>query len=160
MKKQTKVWLGILFLSIVIIGGWFISNDVYLSSSGEFGLYLVETGELIISDKDILSYNKTIHEIKLTKGGVERFKGRDLYQRKFVIKLKGIELYDGAFWSYLSSRIYEGVVIVDINLIQEDVTDSLTIEPWYPPGLFTGSEDPRRNTGIFNYFQKIGKLTQ
>ena len=160
MKKHTKVWLGILLLSSVIIGGWFILKDVYLSSSGELGLYLVETGELIISDRDILSYNKTIHEIKLTKEGVEKFKVRDLYQRKFVIKLHGIELYDGAFWSYLSSRIYEGVVILDINLIQEDVTDKVTIELWYPPGLFTGSEDPRHNTGIFNYFQKIGKLTQ
>ena len=160
MKKQTKVWVGILFLSIVIIGGWFILNDLYLSSSGEFGLYLVENGELIISDRDILSYNKTNHEIKLTKGGVERFQGLDLYQRTFVIKLKGEEMYEGAFWSYLSSRVYEGVVILDIILIQDDVTDSLTIEPWYPPGLFYGAEDPRLNTEIFNYFQKIGKLTQ
>ena len=160
MKKQTKVWVGILFLSIVIIGGWFILNDLYLSSSGEFGLYLVENGELIVSDRDILSYNKTNHEIKLTKGGVERFQGLDLYQRTFVIKLKGEEMYEGAFWSYLSSRIYEGVVLLDIILIQDDVTDSLTIEPWYPPGLFYGAEDPRLNTEIFNYFQKIGKLTQ
>ena len=160
MKKQTKVWVGILFLSIVIIGGWFILNDLYLSSSGEFGLYLVENGELIVSDRDILSYNKTNHEIKLTKGGVERFQGLDLYQRTFVIKLKGEEMYEGAFWSYLSSRVYEGVVILDIILIQDDVTDSLTIEPWYPPGLFYGAEDPRLNTEIFNYFQKIGKLTQ
>jgi hypothetical protein len=160
LKTQTTVWLGILLLSIVIIGGWWILNDGYLSSSGEFGFYLVETGELIISDKDILSYNKTIHEIKLTKGGVERFKGRELYQRKFVITLHGVEMYEGAFWSDLSSRIYEGVVILNIHQIQEGVTDRLTIEPWYPPGLFTGSEDPRRNTEIFNYFQKIGKLTQ
>jgi hypothetical protein len=151
--------LTILFLSFVIIGGWFILNDLHLSSSGEFGLYLVETDELIISDRDIISYNKTIHEIKLTKGGVERLKGLDLYQKNFVIKLNGIEMYEGAFWSYLSSRIYEGIVILDINLIQEDVTDSITIEPWYPPGLFTGPEDPRLNTEIFNYFQKIGKLT-
>jgi hypothetical protein len=131
-----------------------------LSSSGEFGLYLIDNGELIISDRDILSYNKTIHEIKLTEGGVERFKGLDLYQRNFVIKLNGVEMYEGAFWSYLSSRIYEGTVILDVNLIQEGVSDSIIIEPWYPPGLYKGSEDPRLNIEIFNYFQKIGKLTQ
>jgi hypothetical protein len=160
LKKQTKVWLGIVFLSIIIVGVWFILNDLYLSSSGEFGLYLMENGELIISDQDILSYNKTIHEIKLTRGGVERLKSLDLYQRNFVIKLSGVEMYEGAFWSYLSSRIYEGVVILDIHLIQEDVTDTMIIEPWYPPELFNGPEDPRLNTKIFNYFQKIGKLTQ
>ena len=160
MKKQTKIWLGILFLSIVIIGGWFILYNLILSSPGEFGIYLVENGELIISDRDIISYNKTRHEIKLTKGGIERLKALDLYQRNFVIKLNGIEMYEGAFWSNLSSRIYEGVVILDIHLIQEEVTDSITIEPWYPPTLFKGTEDPRLNTEIFNYFQKIGKLTQ
>jgi hypothetical protein len=150
LKKQTTIWLSVFFLSIVVVGGWFILNDFYLSSFGEFGLYLVENSELIISDRDIISYNKTSHEIKLTQGGVERFKGLDLYQRNFVIKLNGVEMYEGAFWSYLSSRIYEGVVILDIHLIQEGVTDSITIEPWYPPGLFNGSEDPRLNTEIFN----------
>jgi hypothetical protein len=144
----------------VIISGWYILHDIYLSSSGEFGLYLIENDELIISDRDILSYNKTIHEIKLTEGGVERFKGLDLYQRNFVIKLNGVEMYEGAFWSYLSSRIYEGTIILDVNLIQEGVSDSIIIEPWYPPGLYKGSEDPRLNIEIFNYFQKIGKLTQ
>ena len=160
LKKKTKVWLGVLFLSIVIIGGWFILNDKYLHSPGEFGIYLAENGDLIISDIDILSYNKEIHEIKLTKQGVEKLKGLDLYQKSFVIKLNKIEIYEGAFWSNLSSRIYEGVVILDIYLIQDGGTDSITIEPWYPPGLFKGSEDPRLNMEIFNYFQKIGKLTQ
>jgi hypothetical protein len=158
--KQTKIWLGVFFLSIVIFGGWLILNHLILTSPGEFGIYLVENGKLIISDKDIISYNKTNHEIKLTKGGIERLKELDLYQRKFVIKLNGIEMYEGAFWSNLSSRIYDGVVILDIHLIQEEVTDSITIEPWYPPTLFKGTEDPRLSTEIFNYFQRIGKLIQ
>jgi len=159
LKKQTKVWIGIIFLSIISIGGWFLLRDSYLSSSGEFGIYLIENGKLIISDREILSYSKSNHEIKLTKEGIEKLQALDLYKKNFVIKLKGIEIYEGAFWSYLSSSIYEGAVILDIHLIQDGKTDSIIIEPWYPPGLFEGPEDPRFRVEIFNYFQQIGKLT-
>ena len=160
MKNRTKVWIGIIFLSIILIGGWFLLRDSYLSSSGEFGIYLIENGEPIISDREILSYNKSNHEIKLSKEGIEKFKALDLYKKNFLIQLNGIEIYEGAFWSYLSSSIREGVVILDIHLIQEGVTDCITIEPWYPPGLFEGPEDPRFRVEIFNYFQQIGKLIQ
>lgn len=159
MKKQTKVWISIIFLSIILIGGWFLLRDPQLSSSGEFGIYLIENDETIISDREILSYNKSNHEIKLTKEGIEKLKASDLYKKNFVIKLNGLEIYEGAFWSYLSSSIYEGVVILDIHLIQNGETDSIIIEPWYPPGLFEGTEDPRLRAEIFNYFQQIGKLT-
>ena len=159
MKTQTKVWIGIIFLSIILIGGWFLLRDSYLSSAGDFEICLIENGESIISDREILSYNKSNHEIKLTKDGIERLKALDLYKKTFVIKLNGIEIYEGAFWSYLSSSIYEGVVILDIHLAQNGKTDSIIIEPWYPPGLFEGPEDPRFRVEIFNYFQQRGKLT-
>lgn len=159
LKKPTKVWLGILCLVLGIVGGWRVLHEFSGSSSGEFGLYLVESGELILSDREILAYNSTRHELTLTTEGVDRVKGLDLYQRTFALKLHGAVMYEGAFWSAVSSRIYEGVVIVDILRLQAGGTDILTIEPWYPPGLFPGPDDPRLNPAIFNYFQTLGKLT-
>ncbi len=129
-----------------------------------FGIYLEETGELVLSDEDIISYNKNTHEIRLTESGINKINSyseserpstsHGLYQKPFVVKLNGEELYEGAFWSGVSSLAYSGIVITDVLVLK----DSLKIEAGYTgPGAFEGP-DPRNNPALFDYFQKNGKL--
>ncbi len=121
---------------------------------GRFGIYL-ENDELVISDNDIMWYNKTSHEIKLTGEGFEKIKALRVFVRgePFAVKLDNRVIYTGSFWSMVSSIPYSGVVIRDF-LIKNNVIE---ISAGYPG--FVGI-DPRNDNEIFDYFQKIGKLIQ
>jgi hypothetical protein len=125
------------------------------SSEKGFDIYLLESDELVISEHEIIYYNKTSHEIKLTDTGVEKIEALQVPMNGagFVIKVKGKEIYQGAFWSPISSIPYNGFVIETI------VTDnSIKIVMGYPSSHFQ-EEDLRNNIKIFNYLEKIGKLT-
>ena len=156
MKKKIKIGLIALFIGIIVIFGYFILSNQPKISKEEFGIYLLENDELVISDRDITSYNKSSHEIKLTEEGVRKIKTRDLYHKPFIIKLDGKEIYNGSFWSSVSSLSFPGIVIMDVSLIQ----DSITIKAGYPSPEFFEGMDPRNNSEIFDYFQKVGKLIQ
>jgi len=151
----------IFFLVALIIGAAAIG--VFLLSrfqdSNEFEIYLSESNELVISDRDIVSYNRTSHQIKLNDEGVERVKKMDLYHKSFVLKLSGKEMYNGSFWSDIDSMPYTGVAIIDILAIQRGLTNTLRIEPCYPPSFCTNL-DPRENSELLAYFQRIGNLIQ
>jgi hypothetical protein len=141
MLPELHLVLGTIRVEVVRVGG--------------FGIYLVESGELVISDLDIIYYDKISHKIKLTDEGVEKIEGLQvpLNGTGFVVKVEGREIYRGAFWSPISSIPYQGVVIetiVNENLVK--------IEAGYPPSQFRG-EDPRDNPKIFDYLEKVGKLT-
>jgi len=128
---------------------------VKIARVGGFGIYLIESGELVISDLEIIYYNKTSHEIKLTDVGVEKIESLQVPMNGtgFVIKVEGREIYRGAFWSPISSLPYHGVVIetlVNKNFIR--------IEAGYPSSQFQ-NEDPRDNPKIFDYLEEVGKLT-
>ena len=94
---------------IAIIGWLFLSHQL----PGGFGIYLLDSNKLVISDEDIVFYNKTSHEIKLTAGVVEKIKALKVPVSgiPFVIKVNGKEIYDGSFWVSLSSLSYSGIVI-------------------------------------------------
>ena len=124
-------------------------------SDGGFSVYLLGSDELVISDLDIISYNKTSHEMKLTEAGVSRIEGLQvpLNGAGFAIRVEGEEIYRGAFWSPVSSLPYHGVVI---ETVVNDNT--VKIEAGYPSSHFQG-EDPRNNPEIFDYLNRVGKLT-
>lgn len=156
MEKKIKIGLIALFIGIIVVGGYFILSNQPRISKEEFGIYLLENDELVISDRDIISYNKSSHEIKLTDEGVRKIKTQDLYHKPFIIKLNGEEIYNGSFWSGVSSLSYPGIVIMDVSLIQ----DGIIIEAGYPSLKFFEGVDSRNNSEIFNYFQGVGKLIQ
>ena len=72
MKDKNKLGLIVLFAGIVIIAGWFIISNQFRGPNEQFRIYLLENDELVISDLDIISYNKISHEIKINQKGVER----------------------------------------------------------------------------------------
>jgi len=156
MKQRKVLSLLLLIIGAIAVGGFLLSR---FQSSNEFGIYLAETNELVISDRDVVSYNSTSHQIKLNDEGVERVKTMDLYHKTFVAKLSGKELYNGSFWSDMDSIPYKGVAIIDIALIQRGFTNTLRIDPCYPP-TFCSDVDPRDNLELLEYFQRTGKLIE
>lgn len=152
---EKKFGMILLFVGVVIIAGWLIlSHQPQISK--KFGIYLLEENKLVISDKDIVWYNKTSHEIKLTKEGVEKIEALQvpLNGKPFVVRIDGKEIYNGTFVTPISSIPCRGIVIV--TLVQDGI---IKMERGYPPSEFEGV-DPRINSEIFDCLQKDGKLIQ
>ncbi|MEM3404548.1 MAG: hypothetical protein QXJ17_08440 [Nitrososphaeria archaeon] len=161
MNRKSMLALVAFIVVVTVIIGWFILGNQLQSSKG-FCVYLSKGDELVISDKDIMFYNWTSHHIKLNGEGIERIKKIDffekLYHKSFVVMLNGKEMYKGSFWSDIDSTSYSGVVIIDVLAVQNNITDTLRIEPCYPSVQFCEGADHRNNPEILNYFQSIGKI--
>ena len=140
---------------LVVVAGSYLLLSFLRPLEGGFGIYLLGSGELVISDREIVSYNKTSHEIELTEAGVAKIEGLQVPVNGtgFVVKVEGEEIYRGAFWTPISSLPYNGVVIETVV-----TDDSVKIEAGYPSSQFQG-EDPRDNPKIFDYLSRLGKLT-
>jgi hypothetical protein len=152
MEKRIKIGLSIFIIGIMVIaGGLYLINQV---QSGKFGIYLLKNNELVISDEDIVWYENKSYDIKLTDKGARKIQTLQVgvYGEPFSIKIGNEEIYNGSFWTPISSISYHGIVIetlVDDNTIQ--------LEKGYQPNSYKGI-DPRADTRIDNYFRKIGKL--
>jgi hypothetical protein len=135
------------------------------------GLGIYQGQNLIISEKDIISYNKTSHVIKLTEDGLRVMRSKVLYEevngelvpqldglylKAFSVRLDGQEIYSGTFWSSASSQSNSGIVLLDVLTILSD--DHITISAGYPgPANYKGV-DPRNNTKIMQYLKEKNKL--
>ena len=124
--------------------------------TGEFGIFLVENDELVISEREIIVYNGSSHEIILTEEGTKRIEDLSssvpLDGTRFVLRIKGEDIYGGLFWSPISSLPCSEVVIQ--TLVRDN---TIQIEAGYPHSDFQG-EDPRGNSKVFNYFMSVEKL--
>lgn len=151
--NRVKVVVVLVVVCITIAGLWLISKP---QKTEGFGIFLIENDELVISEKEIVVYNGSSHEIKLTEEGTKRIE--DLSPRllldgtRFVLRIKGEDIYQGWFWSPISSLPCSEVVIQ--TLVRDN---TLQIEAGYPHSYFQG-EDPRSNSQVFNYFASIAKL--
>jgi hypothetical protein len=147
-RLKTYGALSAAFL-IITIGGWWILHNVSIISTGGFGIYLLDTDEVIVSDEDIISYMKSSHEVKLTEEGAKKIEKLSLTVplngTRFVIKINGKAIYSGWFWSPISSISCSSVVIETIVR-----NNTIKIETGYPTSHFQG-EDPRNNPEVFNY---------
>lgn len=136
-----------------------------------FGIY--QGQNLILSDDDIESYNRTSHEIKLTDSGLRAMRSRILYEEEngalvpklgglylkaFSIRIDGVEMYSGTFWSRVSSSTNDGIVLLDVLAINS--ADSLKLEAGYPSASNYKGADPRNNTKIMQYLKEKNKLTE
>jgi hypothetical protein len=153
-NKIYALIIGVL-LTLAISGGWIIHN-VSLLSNGIFEIYLVDTGEIVVTEEDILFYRKSSHQIKLTDEGSRKIEELSLMTplngTKFAIRLYGEDIYSGWFWTPISSISCSDIVIE--TLVRNN---TIKIATGYPSSHFQG-EDPRDNPKILNYFQEVGKL--
>ena len=163
MNRMVVLALAVMLIVVSVIIGWLILGSQLQGQKG-FGVYLSEDNDLVISDKDIMFYNWTSHHIRLNGEGIDRVKGMGffdkLYHKSFVVMLNGREMYNGSFWSDMDSMSYSGVAIMDILAVQNNMTNTLRVEPCYPSVQFCKGVDPRDHSEIFEYFKGIGKLVQ
>ena len=78
----------------------------------------MKNNEQVLSDEEIVWYDKTSHEIKLTEEGVRRIKALEVSVSgsPFVIRINDEEIYEGSFWVSFSSLSYSGVVIDTLRI--------------------------------------------
>ena len=114
-------------------------------------LALVE--EPIIGPDDLLAYDTATHTMSLSEAAMGRV--RELFAAPvptggvpFVVKAGGERIYAGAFWTPLSSLSYDGVVILDTQMLSSVMPGDIRITLGYPaPEVFTGA-DPRADRRI------------
>ena len=133
-----------------------------------FGIYLVESDELVISDQHIEAYYWDSHAIELNVEGIEKWNSYityggepklqyTLFGEDFVLKVKGEEIYRGKFYSMVSSASYSGVVILESLIKLNESQNTIRINFGYGPVLDAG-EDPRNNQEVFDYLESKGLL--
>ncbi|MEJ2271956.1 MAG: hypothetical protein P8X91_05660 [Candidatus Bathyarchaeota archaeon] len=103
----------------------------------------------MISENEIIGYNRSSHEIILTDEGIKKIENLSqslpLDGKPFVLRINGEDIYEGWFWSPVSSIHCSEIVIqtrVRNNIIQ--------ITTGYPESQFQG-EDPRNNSTILTH---------
>jgi hypothetical protein len=141
--------------AVIAVISWFsLSHQL----EGSFGVFLSENNTLVISDEDIVWYNMTSHEIKLTEGGVAKIEGLkvSVFGSQFKVKIDGEEIYNGTFMTPFSSVPLPPSDVVIETFVQNN---TIRIQVGYPSSQPTG-EDPRINSKIFSHFQNINKLVQ
>ena len=110
-------------------------DDITVSnkpSTSTFGIYLAETGDLLLSDEDMAAYVRATHKIELNASGIKKWNSYiaynnsydppiptlsgGLYQKEFAVRIDDTEYYRGKFWSIVSSASCSGVVILDVAM--------------------------------------------
>ena len=158
MDMRSKIVLVAVLAVAIVIVGWYCWDSQWRISEPMFGIYLSKSNELIISDEDIMWYDGNSHEIKLTSEGARKIQSLEVgvYGEPFVTKINDEEIYNGSFWTPISSIPYHGIVI---EIPFNTNTTTIKLEKGYPLEYFQGA-DPRGDPRIFDHFQKIGKLKQ
>ena len=157
--------------SILLITTLFLLISLLLSCDGGedvgFGIFLVDSGELVLSEQHIKIYHKETHEIELNEDGIEKWNSYMTYTtiprlaetlcgEDFLIMVEGTEAYRGRFSSYVVSTIPPGVTIVDTLFKLDSEHNSIRIDIGYP--YFPSGEDPRNNPDILSFLEEQGLL--
>lgn len=133
-------------------------------SEEKFGIFLTETGELVLSDEHIEAYYWDTHEIELNKKGIKKWNtymtyesipklAETLYNKDFVIMIGNEEMYRGKFWSMVSSAIPDCITITESLMKFDDIHNIIKIRLDF--GLQDDIEkDPRDNPIILKYFKE------
>jgi hypothetical protein len=136
--------LAVLLIAVMLPVAALACSRNETTTEPRFGIYLVDTGgpfilerELIISDEDIASYNASTYEIKLNQAGIEKWNSYingtpptlegSLFSKGFSVRLNGLEIYRGEFWSAASSSIYNGITIQDALFKLDNGNNTISI---------------------------------
>jgi hypothetical protein len=155
---------------IAIAVGALLLSSCGTRNSGEsgFAVSLVETGEPILTDKDIATYVWKEHRIVLTPEGVDRWdsfavidstqdppvrKMGKLTGKEFVVTVDGVDMYRGHFSSMALSYMQPGVLLYDtIGAWHDELRLRFEQKDGEP------KNDPRDRPEIAAHFRKVGKL--
>jgi hypothetical protein len=134
-----------------------------------FGIFLKDTGELVLDDSHITVFHSDTHNLELNDRGVAKWNSfqtypdipklkQSLYGRDFVVKIDGLEVGQGKFWSNVSSASLDSIVILDSIFKLDSTNKTISIRSSYP-GSFRGSLDENLHKQLIEYFSKINRLT-
>jgi hypothetical protein len=115
----------------------------WIGSETTVGIYLADTGELVLSQDDIKAYYGNSHSIELNAQGIAKWNSfhtyagvpklaQSLFNREFIIKSNGKEICRGKFYSLASSATYSGIAIIDALLPLDGEHDQIWIISDYP----------------------------
>jgi hypothetical protein len=157
-KSSMLIFVALLFITISSFFGWYFLSPPFQSKEEGFRIYLREDDGLVVTDKDIISYNQTSHEIKLTKSGTGKIEAFNfsVFGNPFIVKIDEEEIYNGTFMTPISSLPIASSEAVIVPLVQND---TIRIQMGYP-SIEPENQDPRNDSRVFDFFQKIGKLIQ
>ncbi len=127
----------------------------------DFEISVPETGDILISEGDVISYDDITHTFKLTDDAVKRLESLNgtqglgnLYQKEFIVKLNDKELYRGKFWSNLSSLTPSGVFMSDPMFAHVNNEIRISVFSFAEPQV----KNILDNLDLSQYFEKQGKL--
>jgi hypothetical protein len=158
-----------LLIAITLIVVFIGSTSCSVGGETGLGIYLIDNGELVLSEKHIKVYYGDNHTIKLNEEGIKQWNSfidyeaipklkTTLHSRDFVLKINGKEIYQGKFYSSVSSLSYSGIVIMDALITLDGNNNTIRIEfgyPWTPSDV---EEDPRDSPEVLDLLEKEGLL--
>jgi len=156
VSKKKWLWTVLLIpaivFAVVTVYWLFLSHQ----ANGSFEIFLLENNKQVLSDEDIVWYNMTSHEIKLTQAGADKIEALHVpvEEGQFIVKIGGHEIYNGTFMTPISSLTPPPSDAVIETLFQNN---TIRIQIGYPPVQPTG-KDPRVNSELSSHFQDINKL--
>lgn len=139
-----------------------ISSSCTVGQKEDFGIYLVDDGELVLSERDIKAFHIADNTFELNENGIKKWNSHltsktepkladSLFSRDFVLKIEGQEICSGKFWSMVSSASYSGVVILDALFELDNSNNIIRIQSGYPE-LDTGYLDPAISSELIRFF--------
>lgn len=157
-----------LFLIATVLMSILISSSCNVGQTEGFGIYLADSGELVLSGRDIKAFYSSDNVLELNENGIEKWNSYLTYQtipkladtlfsRDFVLTIEGKEICRGKFWSSASSASYSGVVILDALFKLDSSHSTLLIESGYP-GSYTGSLDATISSELISFFERHNLL--
>jgi len=139
----------------------------------EFGIYLADTGEVVLSDEHIAAYDSQEHTFELNEAGIEQWnsfhdykdipKMKDsLYGKEFVIKIGDDEVCRGVFWSMLSSMSRDDFIILDAVIDLNSEYNTISLSAGYPWGDSAAVQPPMEevNSLLTEYFEESGRVVE
>ena len=176
IKRLCQALLLSAVLMLPLLTSCALTKNVSTNESPGFGIYLADTGELVISDLDMIAYHTgpyfldagTDQSIELNRAGIERWNSfipqhpgpklqESLYRREFIVKIGEKEMYRGVFWSMVSSASVEGPVIMESMMKLDSTHNRIGIFAGYVTSMSPG-KDPRNNPEIMDYLREKGLL--
>lgn len=140
---------------------------IYLTARGLNGAQMQTTpldqvklqDQALIRAEDILAYDAKTHEMTLSQAAMQRLVALKVPMNGlgFVVTVDGQRVYGGAFWSYLSSLMYEGVTIM-VPLDADNFP--VRIGGTYPDTNQAPPNDPRADPRVLDALRQTGVLKE
>jgi hypothetical protein len=157
-----SVILLVLLIPMFIIG----QGACNINRPVDFGIYLADTGELVLSQEHIKAYYGAEHAFELNEKGMSKWNSyhtytdipklsQTLYQRDFILKLEGEEICRGKFYSLASSASYSGIAIIDSLFKADNEYNKIWLISDYP-GWSLGMEYSNVSSELARVFEKLG----